>query len=132
MYLDKSLGQQVRELMERTIAETAQNLSKLHAQAMGASIAEPASVRPMSAPVAVVGFESKIKPYFTACYRDHMKFMFDLWSLEDVKTNWDAINDSVVSKRMPRAGCPEGVWNDEQRSQFLTAFQAWKAGGFQP
>jgi hypothetical protein len=77
-------------------------------------------------------FATTIKPYFTECYRQHMSFMFDLWSLDDVQTNWDAINDSVVAKRMPRAGCPEGVWSDDQRRQFLSDFQAWKTGGFQP
>jgi|GEM_PF-907997 len=127
MFLDKSLGQQVRDLMERNIAETARNLSKLHAKT-----AEVRATRPPSATLAAVGFEAKIKPYFTACYREHMQFMFDLWSIDDVKANWDAINDSVKSKRMPRAGCPEGVWNDDQRNQFLADFQAWKDGGFQP
>jgi len=61
-----------------------------------------------------------------------MIFMFDLCSLNDVVANWDAIDDSVKNKRMPRAGCPEGVWDDAKRKQFLADFQGWKDGGFQP
>lgn len=79
-----------------------------------------------------VGFEATIKPYFTRCYRDHMLFMFDLWSLGGVVANWDVINDSVKNRRMPRAGCPEGVWDDGRRGQILADFQAWKDGGYQP
>jgi hypothetical protein len=77
------------------------------------------------------GFEAKIKPYFTQCYRDHMAFIFDLWSHDEVVANWNAIDDSVKGKRMPRVGCPEGIWDDVQRNQFLADFQAWKDGGFQ-
>jgi hypothetical protein len=43
---------------------------------------------------------------------------------------WDAINDSVTNQRMPRAGCPDGVWNDEQRNQIPVDLQAWKGGGY--
>lgn len=77
-------------------------------------------------------FGKTIKPYFTQCYRQHMLFMFDLWRPEDVKNNWDDIKASVENKTMPRPGCPEGVWGDEQRSKFLADFQAWKDNGFQP
>ncbi|HET6957200.1 MAG TPA: hypothetical protein VFI56_11475 [Vicinamibacterales bacterium] len=78
------------------------------------------------------GFEAQIKPYFTVCYRDHMRFMFDLWSLADVQANWQDIHDSVISRRMPRAGCPEGVWSDDTRTRFLADFTAWRDAGFQP
>ena len=86
----------------------------------------------MSGYTAAVGFDQTIKPYFTACYRQHMMFMFDLWSAADCQDNWDPINDSVVNKSMPRAGCPEGVWDDAMRQKFLADFKAWKDGGFQP
>jgi hypothetical protein len=77
-------------------------------------------------------FSGTIKPYFTDCYRDHMTFMFDLWSLADVQNNWQAIYDAVDNGSMPREGCPEGVWDDNQKRRFLADFQAWKDGGFQP
>lgn len=77
-----------------------------------------------------IGFAIDITPYFTACYRAHMQFMFDLWSASEVETNWQAIHDSVVSHRMPRAGCPEGVWSDDRRQRFLADFVAWKNAGF--
>ena len=75
---------------------------------------------------------TNIKPYFSACYRDHMTFMFDLWSADDAKKNWQEIYDSVEAKRMPRRGCPEGVWDDTRRQQFLSDFTNWKNDGFQP
>jgi len=83
-------------------------------------------------------FVDTIKPYFTPCYRAHMLDVgvFDLWSLDDVKNNWQDIFNRVNLpagdlKRMPKAGCPEGVWDDLTRQQFLKDFQDWKAGGFQ-
>jgi hypothetical protein len=79
-----------------------------------------------------ISYQANIKSYFTQCYRDHMAFMFDLWSPGDVEANWDAIDDSVKGGRMPRAGCPEGVWDDQTKDQFLADFQAWKDGGYQP
>jgi hypothetical protein len=77
-------------------------------------------------------FTQNIKPYFSDCYRENMTFLFDLWSADDVKTNWQDIYDSVKSERMPIAGCPEGVWDAERRQQFLTDFTHWKAEGYQP
>jgi len=75
-------------------------------------------------------FAAKIKPYFSECYRDNMTFLFDLWSADDVKSNWQGIYDSVHAKRMPIAGCPEGVWDDTVRQQFLADFMNWKNDGF--
>ncbi len=84
-----------------------------------------------------VTFVYTIKPYFTPCYRAHMLDVgvFDLWSADDVKNNWQDIFDRVSipagqSGSMPKAGCPEGVWDDKTRAQFLKDFQDWKAGGF--
>lgn len=82
-----------------------------------------------------VTFEQVLKPYFTPCYRAHMIKMgprFDLWDYDQVKANWQAIRESVdpASPLMPRAGCPEGVWDDHTRAQFVKDFEAWSAGGF--
>jgi hypothetical protein len=77
-------------------------------------------------------FTANIKPYFSECYRENMTFMFDLWLADDVKDNWQDIHDSVQAKRMPIHGCPEGVWDDARRQQFLNDFTNWKNDGFQP
>jgi hypothetical protein len=79
-----------------------------------------------------IGFLTTIKPYFTACYRDHMLFMMDLWDSADVEGNWQAIFDSVENGSMPRAGCPEGTWTKERGQQFLDDFQNWKNSNFPP
>jgi hypothetical protein len=77
-------------------------------------------------------FAADIKPYFTECYRNRMLFFCDLWSAGDVQANWQDIHDRVDNGSMPKAGCPEGVWNDAQRQSFLTDFVAWQDGGFLP
>ena len=84
---------------------------------------------PATAPV---GFQSTIKPYFTACYRTHMLNVvaLDLWDPNAVKNNWDDINDEVSSGDMPKAGCPEGVWDAATQQLFLSDFLAWKNAGF--
>lgn len=79
-----------------------------------------------------VSFAAKIKPYFTACYRQHMIYFCDLWSAGDVQVNWQDIHDHVQDGSMPKAGCPEGVWSPTQRDNFLKDFSAWKTDGFQP
>jgi hypothetical protein len=79
-----------------------------------------------------VGFAATIKPYFSACYRQHMLNFCDLWSASDVQVNWQDINDYVANGSMPKAGCPEGIWNQTQRDNFLRDFTTWKADGFQP
>ena len=76
-------------------------------------------------------FSVNIKPYFSECYRDNMTFMFDLWSADNVRNSWQDIYDSVQSRRMPIEGCPEGVWEEAKRQQFLTDFMNWKTEGFQ-
>jgi hypothetical protein len=83
-------------------------------------------------------FVETIKPYFTPCYRAHMLAVgvFDLWNKQDVQDNWDDIKDrtsrpATTPGSMPKAGCPEGVWDDSTRQQFQKDFQDWKNGGFQ-
>jgi len=83
-----------------------------------------------------VTFDLVIKPYFTPCYRAHMiKFgpRIDLWDYDVVKQNWQLIHDAVIppGNFMPRKGCPEGVWDDDTRNQFITDFIVWKNGGYQ-
>jgi hypothetical protein len=83
-------------------------------------------------------FVDTIKPYFTPCYRAKMLDVddtFDLWDKTVVQNNFDSIVNRVSlpatdPHRMPKAGCPEGVWEDVTRAQFLADFQAWKMGGF--
>jgi hypothetical protein len=82
-------------------------------------------------------FADTIKPYFTPCYRAHMLDVgvFDLWNKQDVQNNWDDIKDRTsraagTAGSMPKAGCPEGVWDDSTRQRFQQDFQDWKDGGF--
>jgi hypothetical protein len=87
-----------------------------------------------------MSFASTIKPYFTACYRAHMMIngdQFDLWDPAQVQAEWQQIHDQVnlpagSSNRMPLSGCPEGVWDDPTRAQFLADFEAWKNANFPP
>jgi len=60
-----------------------------------------------------------------------MEFIFDLWSPTDVQANWQDIYDRVNDGSMPKAGCPEGVWDAARRTKFLSDFTDWKNGGFQ-
>ncbi|MEA2760527.1 MAG: hypothetical protein QOH65_3283 [Methylobacteriaceae bacterium] len=84
---------------------------------------------PATAPV---GFNSTIKPFFTACYRTHMLNVMglDLWDAAAVQSSWDDINGAVSSGSMPKAGCPEGVWDTATRNLFLSDFLNWKNAGF--
>jgi hypothetical protein len=75
-------------------------------------------------------FEQTIKPYFTDCYRQRMMFYCDLWSASDCQGNWQDIYDAVADGSMPKAGCPEGVWDATRQKQFLADFQSWKDGSF--
>jgi hypothetical protein len=70
----------------------------------------------------VIGYDKEIKPLFTQVDRDHMKSMFDLWSYEDVKTNANAILDSVSNQRMP----PGRPWSADQ----VERFRQWIQGGY--
>jgi hypothetical protein len=81
---------------------------------------------------APIGFQSTIKPFFTSCYRSHMLVVMqlDLWDPGAVKAGWDDINDAVTSGLMPKAGCPEGVWDANTKALFLNDFGAWKNAGF--
>jgi hypothetical protein len=84
---------------------------------------------PSTAPV---GFQSTIKPFFTACYRTHMLNVMglDLWDASAVQSSWNDINSAVSNGSMPKAGCSEGVWDAATRTLFLNDFLAWKNAGF--
>jgi hypothetical protein len=84
--------------------------------------------------MATPGFQSTIKPFFTACYRSHMINYsgLDLWDAGQVQDGWDDINSYVSSGAMPKAGCPEGVWDKATQQLFLSDFLAWKNAGYPP
>lgn len=84
--------------------------------------------------MATPSFKSTIQPFFTACYRTHMinAMGLDLWDAGQVQDSWDDINTSVESGRMPKKGCPEGVWDPATQKQFLSDFLAWKNAGYPP
>jgi len=74
----------------------------------------------------VVSYANDIKPLFTQLDRQHMDFMFDLWSYDDVKANAADIYDAVANQRMPLP--PEGPWSQES----IALFREWMDGGYQP
>jgi len=87
-------------------------------------------------------FETDIKnPYFSKLDRDAMidanhtgGFTLDLWSLNDVRDNWQDIYDAVVvDKVMPPSGPgSDGPWDPGKIQAFGRAFTSWKTDGFQP
>jgi hypothetical protein len=66
-------------------------------------------------------FEQHIRPLFRERDRQSMKWAFDLWSLEDVAGNSEAILGRLRDGSMP---C-DGAWTDEQ----IAVFQRWVEGG---
>ena len=77
----------------------------------------------------VVSYAKDIKPLFTEIDRQHMDFMFDLWSYDDVKANASDILDAVSNKRMPPLRPQgEGPWSDAK----ITLFREWVDGQCQP
>jgi hypothetical protein len=68
-----------------------------------------------------VRFEDHIKPLFRDRDRKSMEFAFDLWSLEDVRANAQAILERVNAGTMP---C-DGAWP----SEWVEAFERWTQTG---
>lgn len=66
-------------------------------------------------------WEDDIKEMFTEIDIDHMSFMFDLSSYEEVKANAEVIHDSVSHGRMP----PGDPWPQSQ----VDTFKAWMDAG---
>ena len=71
-----------------------------------------------------LSYATDIKPLFTAIDREHMLFMFDLWSYEEVRGNAPDIYDAVLDKRMP----PETPWPQDQ----IDTFKTWIDQGSAP
>ncbi len=71
-----------------------------------------------------VGFESQIKQLFRESDRDAMEMHFDLWSLDDVSANADAILERLRDGSMP---C-DSPWPEAQ----IDLFERWSANGKQP
>ena len=70
-----------------------------------------------------VSFDKDIKPLMTEADRNHMEFMFDLWSYKDVKDNADDIYDSVSNGRMP----PPQEGDRGQRTRLIFSSNGWTA-----
>ena len=68
-----------------------------------------------------VSFEIDVKPLFRERDRESMEFAFDLWSLDDVSQNADAILARLQAGTMP---C-DGAWSRAQ----VDLFARWVAGG---
>lgn len=61
-------------------------------------------------------FENDIKPLFRASDREEMDFVFDLWSLDDVKANAASILERLEDGTMP---C-DAPWDELRIQQFRT------------
>jgi hypothetical protein len=66
-------------------------------------------------------FARDIKPLFRDTDRDSMRFAFDLWDVEDVRANADAIQERLEEGTMP---C-DGGWPPDQ----VDLFGRWNATG---
>jgi hypothetical protein len=80
--------------------------------------------------MATLSFAKDIAPLFTSIDQDHMSFMFDLTSYDDVKNNAGDIYDAVSSQRMPpppSAG-GDGPWSADK----VRTFKQWMDDGFPP
>lgn len=90
--------------------------------ALAHHVEEPAPLEPPSlSPEERPGFAEHIKPLFRPMDRNSMKFVFDLWSCEDVRKHADAILSRVRAGTMPcdKAWAPEKV----------ELFRRWVEGG---
>ena len=68
-----------------------------------------------------VSFVEHIKPLFRERDRQSMTFAFDLWDVDDVRSNAEAILDRLQEGTMP---C-DGGWSSDQ----VELFGRWIAGG---
>jgi CDGSH-type Zn-finger protein/truncated hemoglobin YjbI len=72
-------------------------------------------------PDEAVGFEQHIKPLFRERDRKSMRFAFDLWSYDDVRTNAQAVLERVKAGTMPCDGAWPGTW--------VELFERWTQSG---
>ena len=68
-----------------------------------------------------VSFAEDIRPLFRVDDRDAMDFAFDLWDVDDVRANVNAILERLQDGSMP---C-DGGWAPEQ----IELFSRWAATG---
>ena len=68
-----------------------------------------------------VSFDQHIKPLFRPTDRQLMAFAFDLWDIEDVRSNADAILGRLEEGTMP---C-DGGWSSDK----VELFDRWIATG---
>ena len=68
-----------------------------------------------------VSFAQHIKPLFRERDRESMEFAFDLWDVDDVKSNADAILRRLRDGTMP---C-DGSWSSDK----IELFGRWIAAG---
>ena len=68
-----------------------------------------------------VSFAEHIKPLFRPMDRESMMFTFDLWDVDDVRSNADAILERLRDGSMP---CDDG-WSSEE----VDLFGRWIATG---
>ena len=61
-----------------------------------------------------VSFAQHIKPLFRPTDREAMTFAFDLWDIDDVRSNADAILDRLEQGTMP---C-DGGWSSDEVELF--------------
>jgi truncated hemoglobin YjbI len=84
--------------------------------ASASDIAQPQGV-PLPGPDEAVSFDAHIKPLFREKDRQSMSFVFDLWSLDDVRTHAAAILERLRNGSMP---C-DGAWPEDR----IALFQRW-------
>lgn len=77
-----------------------------------------------------LSFAADIKPLFSAVDADHMSFMFDLTSYDDVKNNAAGIYDAVSNGRMPPPPSEggDGPWPPDK----VATFKQWMDEGCPP
>lgn len=68
-----------------------------------------------------VSFAEDIRPLFRADDRDAMDFAFDLWDVDDVRSNAGAILERLQDGSMP---C-DGEWSADE----IDLFSRWAAAG---
>lgn len=68
-----------------------------------------------------VSYEDHVRPLFRKTDRQAMKFVFDLWDLEDVKQHADNIFARVKNGSMP----PDAAWSEEK----VALFRRWQTSG---
>jgi len=68
-----------------------------------------------------VSFAAHIKPLFRSYDRESMEFAFDLWDVDDVRANADAILGRLRQGSMP---C-DGRWSSDK----VELFGRWIASG---